>query len=135
MTAAGWAGTIAGPTRDPTPPPTAGPRRGDRVTHFQGEFLGTMGLILPGDGVVAGEFLGAFTGAVLVWLHYLPHWAETADPAAKLGVFCTAPAVRNPAANVVSEAIGTFVLVFVGAAIVEKVFGSALLAPMAAALV
>src|SRR3954470_9024810 len=32
---------------------------------------------------VAGELLGAFTGAVLVWLHYLPHWGETADPRAK----------------------------------------------------
>ena len=122
------------------------------MTDFQGEFLGTMVLILLGDGVVAGvllgkskaqnagwlaitagwafavmagvytaratgapgyinpagvlagavlgtvtperigplvagEFLGAFTGAVLVWLHYLPHWGETADPG---------PRVRTP---------------------------------------
>src|SRR5690348_10584973 len=59
---------------------------------------------------VAGEFLGAFTGAVLVWLHYLPHWPETADPGLKLGVFCTAPAIRNPPANLLSEAIATFAL-------------------------
>jgi glycerol uptake facilitator protein len=150
--------------------------------HFLGEFLGTMILILLGDGVVAGvllgrskshsagwivitagwafavmagvftakafgapgninpvfpfadlvtravpvndalaqiagEFLGAFTGAVLVWLHYLPHWRETPDPLLKLAVFCTGPAIRSPAANVLSEVIATFVLAFVGGAI------------------
>ena len=41
----------------------------------------------------AAQILGGFTGATLVWLAYLPHWKETADPAAKLGVFCTAPAI------------------------------------------
>jgi glycerol uptake facilitator protein len=54
---------------------------------------------------------------MLVWLHYLPHWEETPDAAAKLGVFCTAPAIRRLPANALSEAIGTFVLVFVGTAI------------------
>jgi glycerol uptake facilitator protein len=93
--------------------------------------------VTPADAsyLIAGELLGAFVGAVLVWLHYLPHWAETDDPGAKLAVFCTGPAVRNPFANVVSETIGTFVLVFVGAAIVEKTIGSGFLTPMAAALV
>lgn len=86
-------------------------------------------------GLAAAEFAGAFTGAVLVWLHYLPHWAETADPAAKLGVFCTAPAIRNLPANLLSEAIATFVLVFVGTAIVEKEIGRGFVAPMGAALV
>jgi glycerol uptake facilitator protein len=81
------------------------------------------------------EFAGAFTGAVLVWLHYLPHWAETPDPAAKLGVFCTAPAIRFPAANVLAEAIATFVLVFVGAAIIEKEVGRGGIAPLGGALV
>jgi glycerol uptake facilitator protein len=69
---------------------------------------------------VAAEFAGAFIGAVLVWLHYWPHWRETNDPGLKLAVFCTGPAIRNPAANLLSEAIGTFALVFVGTAIVEK---------------
>src|SRR5207248_4065434 len=69
--------------------------------------------VLP---LVAGEFAGAFVGAVLVWLHYLPHWGETADPGLKLAVFCTGPAIRSPAANLLSEVIGTFVLVFVSAA-------------------
>lgn len=81
----------------------------------------------------AAEFAGAFLGAVLVWLHYLPHWVETDDPGAKLAVFCTAPAIRRPAANLLSEAIGTFVLVFVGTAIAKEAPGAG--APLAGALV
>ena len=65
----------------------------------------------------AAQLAGAFAGAVAVWLHYLPHWEVTTDANAKLGVFCTAPAIRNLGANVASEAIGTFVLVLVAAAI------------------
>jgi glycerol uptake facilitator protein len=84
---------------------------------------------------VLAEFCGAFAGAVLVWLHYLPHWAETSDQSAKLAVFCTAPAIRWPAANLLSEAIATFVLVFVGAAIVEKEIGRGFVAPLGGALV
>ena len=84
---------------------------------------------------IAGEFLGAFTGAVLVWLHYLPHWRETADPGLKLAVFCTAPAIRTPLPNLLSEIIATFVLVFVGTAIVEKEVGSGFVAPLGGALV
>lgn len=146
------------------------------MSNLMGEFLGTMMLILLGDGVVAGvalnkgkaqnagwmvvtaawacavaipafifgavsgahfnpaltialaaigkfswaqvpgyiiaQFLGAIVGATLVWLAYLPHWAETEDKATKLGVFCTAPAIRNTTANLITEIIGTFVLVF-----------------------
>jgi glycerol uptake facilitator protein len=63
------------------------------------------------------QLSGAFVGAVLVWLHYLPHWRVTTDANAKLGVFCTAPAIRHTASNLVSEVIGTFVLVLVAAAI------------------
>jgi glycerol uptake facilitator protein len=59
-----------------------------------------------------GEFLGAFIGAVLVFLAYLPHWAETEDPGLKLAVFSTGPAIRNTPANVITEVIGTFMLVF-----------------------
>jgi glycerol uptake facilitator protein len=55
--------------------------------------------------------LGAMIGATLVWLAYLPHWKETPDQGAKLGIFCTAPAIRSPGANMVTEIIGTFVLV------------------------
>ena len=64
--------------------------------------------------------LGAIVGATLVWLHYLPHWRETEDPGAKLACFCTAPAIRRFGANLVSEIIGTFVLVFVVGAIFSK---------------
>jgi glycerol uptake facilitator protein len=62
---------------------------------------------------LAGELLGAFLGAVLAWLAYKQHFDATADPAAKLGVFSTGPAIRNPAWNTVTEVIGTFVLVYV----------------------
>lgn len=68
----------------------------------------------------AAQLLGAFVGATLVWLHYLPHWKETPDQGFKLGIFCTGPAIRNVAANLLSEIIGTFVLVFVSAAVFSK---------------
>jgi glycerol uptake facilitator protein len=155
------------------------------TSPFVGEFLGTLFLVLLGDGVVAGvllkrskaegsgwmvittgwalavmvgvfvsiacgssdaylnpavtlgfavrdasianlatyfaaQLLGAFAGATLVWLHYLPHWKETPDAATKLGCFCTAPAIRHTAANLFSEIVGTFVLVFVVGAIFSK---------------
>lgn len=63
-------------------------------------------------GYVAAQMVGAFLGAVLVWLAYLPHWRLTEDPAAKLGVFATGPAVRNTGANFVTETIGTALLLF-----------------------
>ncbi len=61
---------------------------------------------------IVGQFIGAFLGAVLVWLHYLPHWSDTKDPGLKLAVFSTGPAIRNTTTNLISEIIGTFVLVF-----------------------
>jgi glycerol uptake facilitator protein len=159
------------------------------VSPFFGEFVGTLVLVLLGDGVVAGvllkrskaegsgwmvitagwafavmagvfasiacgskfafinpavtlgfaissgnysnlvpfitaQLLGAFLGATLVWLHYLPHWKETPDPALKLAVFSTGPAIRNVAANLVSEIIGTFILVFIAGAIFSKTISS-----------
>jgi glycerol uptake facilitator protein len=63
-------------------------------------------------GYVAAQMIGAFLGAVLVWLMYLPHWRPTEDRAAKLGVFCTGPAIHHTGANFVSETIGTAVLLF-----------------------
>ena len=62
---------------------------------------------------IVAQLIGAIIGATLVWLHYLPHWAETSDPGAKLGCFSTGPAIRNTGTNLISEIIGTFVLVFV----------------------
>ena len=63
-------------------------------------------------GYIAAQMIGGFAGAVLVWLTYLPHWSHTPDAASKLGVFATGPAIRNTGANVVSEIIGTAVLMF-----------------------
>ncbi|MCR6492380.1 MIP/aquaporin family protein [Cellulomonas sp. P24] len=62
---------------------------------------------------LAGEMVGAFLGAVLVFLAYKKHFDENADPATKLGVFSTGPAIRSYGWNFVTELIGTFVLVFV----------------------
>ncbi|GAA0961456.1 glycerol transporter [Frigoribacterium faeni] len=62
---------------------------------------------------VAAQMVGAIIGAVIVWLAYKNHFDEEPDPAAKLGVFSTGPAIRNYGWNIVTEIIGTFVLVFV----------------------
>ena len=59
------------------------------------------------------QLVGAILGAVIVWLAYLPHWEKTEDPAAKLGVFATGPAIRSPFANFLCEMIATFFLMFV----------------------
>jgi glycerol uptake facilitator protein len=69
---------------------------------------------------ITAQLLGAMAGAALVWLHYLPHWKETPDASTKLACFCTAPAIRKVAANLISEIIGTAVLVFVVGAIFSK---------------
>jgi len=60
----------------------------------------------------AGEFAGAFIGAVLLFAAYSNHWRPTEDPGLKLAVFSTGPAIRNTAANLVTEIIGTFMLMF-----------------------
>ncbi len=67
-----------------------------------GHALATMG----------AQLAGAFCGGVIVWLAYLPHWAKTEEQGAKLAVFSTGPAIRNIPANILCEAIGTFLLVF-----------------------
>ncbi len=92
------------------------------VGQFSGAHLNpavTLGFAVIGDTdwsdvpeYLAGEFVGAFVGATLVWLAYLPHWAVTEDPGLKLAAFSTAPAIRNTVANVICEIIGTFILVF-----------------------
>ena len=62
---------------------------------------------------IGGQLLGAFIGAVLCWLAYKNQFDQEADPALKLAVFSTGPEVRNYVWNVVTEVLGTFVLVFV----------------------
>ena len=78
----------------------------------------TLAFAMKGDfpwndvpGYVGAQMAGAFFGAVLVWLHYLPHWKRTEDSSAKLAVFCTTPAIRNTLTNLISEIIATAVLV------------------------
>ena len=61
---------------------------------------------------IAAQLIGAFVGAVLVWLAYLPHWEVTSDPDLKLAVFSTGPAIRRPIANMITELIGTAALLF-----------------------
>lgn len=86
----------------------------------------TLALYVAGDfpadrvlGYILAQVSGAFVGAVLVWLHYLPHWAGTDSPEKKLAIFATGPAIRSVPANLFSEILGTLVLVlgiqFIGA--------------------
>ena len=92
------------------------------VGEFSGAHLNpaiTIALAAIGDfewSMVAGycmaELGGAFVGAILVWLFYLPHWKATPDAGTKLSVFSTAPAIRHPLSNVLSELIATAILVF-----------------------
>ena len=92
------------------------------VAAFSGGHINpavTVGLALAGKFAWAqvpfyllAQFLGGALGAFLTWLHYRPHFSHTPDANRKLGVFCTAPEIRNGGANFISEAIGTFVLVF-----------------------
>jgi glycerol uptake facilitator protein len=88
----------------------------------------TLGLILNGKHVFVpgvpvnftssityfgGELIGGFLGAVVCWLAYRQHFDEELDAPLKLAVFSTGPAIRSYAWNLVTEIIGTFVLVFV----------------------
>lgn len=87
----------------------------------------TIGLAAIGEfelarvpGYLAAQFAGALAGSVLVWLAYLPHWKATPEPATKLAVFCTEPAIRHTASNLLCEIIGTAALVFGALAIPSK---------------
>jgi glycerol uptake facilitator protein len=70
------------------------------------------------------QLLGAMSGALLVWLHFLPHWEVTADRDAKLACFSTSPAIARFVPNLFSEALGTFVLITVVAAMSSKAVGA-----------
>lgn len=92
------------------------------VGNFSGAHLNpavTLGLAVVGEFpwekvpfYILAQLAGAFVGATIVWIHYLPHWKETKDEATKLAVFATGPAIRKTWANLLSELIGTFILVF-----------------------
>jgi glycerol uptake facilitator protein len=106
------------------------------VGHFSGAQLNpavTLGSAIQGGTdwsdvpkYIGGEFTGAILGAILVYLAYLNHWGPTEDPGLKLAVFSTAPAIRNTVANLITEIIGTFMLVFVIFAFTSNVGPAAL---------
>jgi glycerol uptake facilitator protein len=96
------------------------------VTLASAFLSGNWTTVLPFWGA---QFLGAFVGAILVWLVYLPHWKETSDAAMKLGVFCTAPAIRNSPVNLLCEIIATVCLIVVGFSFGSKSLGPTGLAP------
>lgn len=103
------------------------------VAAFSGAHINpavTLGLAIAGQFAwaqvptyVAGQFAGGAAGAFLVWLHYRDHFNITDDANAKLASFCTAPAIRKRGSNVISEVIGTFVLVFAVLYIAEPEVG------------
>lgn len=63
---------------------------------------------------ILAQFAGAITGAIVVWATYRQHFEATSDGDTKLGVFCTAPAIRSGTNNVITEVVGTFVLILGG---------------------
>lgn len=78
---------------------------------------GAWGTLVP---YILAQMAGAFCAGILVWLVYLPHWAETPDPGLKLAIFCTGPAIRNLPLNALAEFLVTILLVVVGFAIGSK---------------
>ncbi|GAB3069101.1 MIP/aquaporin family protein [Virgibacillus ainsalahensis] len=99
------------------------------VGNFTGAHINpavTLGFAVAGDlpwtkvpMYISAQVIGAFIGGTIVFLNYLPHWRETEDKEAIRDVFSTTPAIRSPLSNLVSEMIGTFVLLmglmFIGA--------------------
>lgn len=93
------------------------------ATPYSGAHLNpavTLGLAIAGKfawakvaSFVLAQAIGSFLGSVLVWIVYYDHFNQTSEPDTQLAVFCTAPAIRNNTFNLLSEIVGTFVLVFV----------------------
>ncbi len=103
------------------------------VAAFSGAHINpavTLGLAIAGKfewarvpAYIVAQFLGGFVGACLVWLFYRSHYAITEDSDLKLATFCTAPAIRDTVSNLISEIVGTFVLVFAVLFLAVSVFG------------
>jgi glycerol uptake facilitator protein len=98
----------------------------ERISHAHLNPAVTLALFVNGDfpgsqvaGYIIAQIAGAFAGAIMVWMFYLPHWERTESAAKKLAVFCTAPAVRTAPSNLFSEIVATMILVlgilFIGA--------------------
>ena len=103
------------------------------VAAFSGAHINpavTVGLALAGKfawasvpAYIAAQFVGAALGTTLVWLVYKDHFAITRNADLKLAAFCTTPAIRSTVSNLVSEIVGTFVLVFAVLFLAVAVFG------------
>jgi glycerol uptake facilitator protein len=78
------------------------------VTLAKAYLFGDYQYVAP---IISAQLIGAFIGAIVVWLAYLPHWKITDNPGAKLGIFSTGPAVRSYGCNLLTEIIGTVMLV------------------------
>ncbi|RZU64298.1 glycerol uptake facilitator protein [Microterricola gilva] len=85
------------------------------ATEFGNAALGTTVAVSAVSvlAYIAAQLIGAMLGATFVWLAYKQHFDGEPDAANKLGVFSTGPAIRSYGWNLVTEIIGTFVLVFV----------------------
>ena len=88
------------------------------VSSFMGPAV-TFGMAVAGNfswslviPFIIAQVIGGIVGAILVYITYLPHYDETEDQAAILATFATGPAIRRPISNMITELIGTFVLVF-----------------------
>lgn len=106
---------------------------GDSDGHLNPAFT-VASVMMTGNAVrlltyIPAQILGALCGAVVVWLHYKPHWELTEDQGAKFACFATAPAVDAPVWNFLSEVVGTFVLVLVATALFSKRIAPAGVAP------
>jgi len=79
----------------------------------------TIGLLTNGEintisaiKYISGQFIGAFIACIFIYFHYLPNWYKTESQDIKLGVFATSPSINSRWSNLLSEIIGTFVLLF-----------------------
>lgn len=92
----------------------AGPHSGAHLNcavTLANYILGSMDLTTA-LSYMSAQFIGAMIGACLVWLIYKDHFDQTEDADTKQAVFCTAPAIKNLPINLISETIGTFILIF-----------------------
>lgn len=106
---------------------------GDKDAHLN-PAVTVASVIMTGDSsrlltYIPAQLLGGFIGAVLVWMHYKPHWNVTEDAGVKLACFCTSAAIRMSWWNFFSEALATFVLILVSTALFSRRIAPGGLAP------
>jgi glycerol uptake facilitator protein len=123
---AGWAFAVFSGIVTATACGSPGAHLNPAVTLAVAIRTGDFSQVLP---FLAAQLLGAFCGAVLVFLFYQPHFALTDDAGLKLGVFATGPAIRNPLSNLFCEVVATAVLILVVGCIGAKTFAAAGPAP------